>query len=81
MREFLLRGIDWYQKAREGRPSPGRFTPSCSCYAKEAIENHGAGRGSWLAVRRLVRCRPLGPSGWDPVPEQKISETPSLNGR
>ena len=81
MREFLLRGIDWYQKAREGRPSPCRFTPSCSCYAKEAIEIHGAGRGSWLAVRRLVRCRPLGPSGWDPVPEPKISETPSLNGR
>ena len=81
MRNSLLRLIDWYQKAREGRPSPCRFSPSCSCYAKEAIETHGAGRGSWLAARRLVRCRPFGPSGWDPVPERHIHETPSLNGR
>ena len=81
MRNSLLRLIDWYQKAREGRPSPCRFSPSCSCYAKEAIEIHGAGRGSWLAARRMFRCRPFGPSGWDPVPERHIHETPSLNGR
>ncbi len=69
VRRFLLASIRWYQRAAEGRPSPCRFTPSCSAYAVEAIELHGAGRGTWLAVRRLSRCRPFGPSGFDPVPE------------
>jgi uncharacterized protein len=58
-----------YQRAFEGRPSPCRFTPSCSAYALEALETHGTQRGLVLTLRRLVRCRPFGPSGWDPVPE------------
>ena len=45
-----------------------RHTPSCSVYAIEAIERHGALRGSWLAVKRLSRCRPFGTHGFDPVP-------------
>ena len=45
-----------------------RFYPSCSAYALQAIEIHGAGRGSWLAVRRLSRCHPFHPGGLDPVP-------------
>jgi uncharacterized protein len=65
----LLRAVDWYQRAMEGRPSPCRFTPSCSCYAREALTVHGTRRGLWLTVRRLARCRPLGPSGFDPVPD------------
>ena len=69
MTRFLLRAVDWYQRAAEGRPSPCRFTPSCSEYAREALETYGSRRGGWLTVRRLVRCRPFGPSGWDPVPE------------
>ncbi len=65
----LLRGgIRSYQVVRAGRPSPCRFTPSCSTYAIEAIEAHGARRGSWLALRRVSRCRPGGGHGWDPVP-------------
>ena len=60
--------VEWYQRAAEGRPSPCRFTPSCSAYAVESLEVHGTGRGLWLTVRRLLRCRPFGPSGWDPVP-------------
>ena len=45
-----------------------RFEPSCSRYAIEALREHGAWRGLWLATRRIFRCRPFGPSGYDPVP-------------
>ncbi|HKX55947.1 MAG TPA: membrane protein insertion efficiency factor YidD [Xanthomonadales bacterium] len=45
-----------------------RFTPSCSSYASEAISRHGAARGSWLAVKRLLRCHPFCAGGYDPVP-------------
>jgi uncharacterized protein len=45
-----------------------RFLPSCSDYAREAVLLHGAVKGSWLAIRRLSRCHPLGSSGFDPVP-------------
>jgi hypothetical protein len=69
-----MRWVQRYQRAFEGRPSPCRFTPSCSAYAVDALELHGAGRGSWLTVRRLLRCRPFGPSGWDPVPEPIVDD-------
>jgi putative membrane protein insertion efficiency factor len=45
-----------------------RFAPSCSRYALDALEQHGALRGSWLAVRRVGRCHPWNPGGHDPVP-------------
>jgi putative membrane protein insertion efficiency factor len=49
-------------------PSACRFHPTCSQYAREAIETHGAIAGSWLALKRLGRCHPLHPGGEDPVP-------------
>ncbi|HET6950225.1 MAG TPA: membrane protein insertion efficiency factor YidD [Acidimicrobiales bacterium] len=67
----LHRCVRIYQRVTAGRPSPCRYVPSCSNYALDALEAHGAVRGSALAVRRLFRCHPWGGHGWDPVPEGK----------
>jgi putative membrane protein insertion efficiency factor len=49
-------------------PPSCRYMPSCSAYAIEALERHGAFRGGWLTLKRLLRCQPWGGSGYDPVP-------------
>jgi len=64
----LVAVIDGYQRLRAGRVAPCRFYPSCSQYARDAIATHGSWRGIGLALRRLSRCRPLGPHGVDLVP-------------
>jgi putative membrane protein insertion efficiency factor len=70
---IALRFVRWYQAAMAWRPSPCRYQPTCSSYALEAIETHGALRGGWLIVRRVSRCHPWGGHGWDPVPEGRQS--------
>ena len=49
-------------------PASCRFHPSCSEYARQAVSKHGAGKGSWLSLRRLGRCHPFHRGGYDPVP-------------
>ena len=67
----LLRSINLYQRLTAHRPSPCRYVPTCSEYAREALETHGAARGTWLTARRLSRCHPLGGFGFDPVPTER----------
>lgn len=68
-RVLLILGVRLYQLTLS--PLLGgscRYHPTCSAYAIEALERHGALRGSWLAVRRIGRCHPFRPGGFDPVP-------------
>ena len=69
MKQILI----WVAKGWQRGPSlilpPScRYTPSCSAYAIEALERHGTVHGGWLAVKRILRCRPWGGCGFDPVP-------------
>ena len=70
----LLAAVRFYQRAiSPAFPPRCRFEPSCSAYAAEALEVHGAGRGSWLALRRLAKCAPWHPGGVDLVPPRRAS--------
>lgn len=63
---FLLRGYKRFISPL--LPPMCRFEPTCSIYMMQAVERHGLIRGTWLGLRRLARCHPLNPGGWDPVP-------------
>jgi len=69
----MKRFVVWLIKFYRNRISPNkrpccRFIPTCSAYALEAVEKYGALKGGFLALRRLLRCNPLFPGGYDPVP-------------
>ena len=73
LRQILLWLIRAYQLCLSPWLGPRcRFYPSCSCYAHTAIEKHGALAGSWLALRRLLRCHPFNEGGYDPVPDKRM---------
>ena len=69
MKRVILALIRFYQRFISPALPPGcRFTPTCSEYSYEAIQRYGLLRGSWLSLRRVARCHPWNPGGYDPVP-------------
>ena len=69
MKRVLLLLIQFYRAAVSPLTPPTcRYYPTCSAYAMEAIERYGARRGGWMALRRILRCHPFHPGGYDPVP-------------
>ena len=72
MKKILTFIIKAYQKVISPLTPPScRFYPTCSHYGIEAIDTHGALKGSWLAARRISKCHPFHEGGFDPVPEKK----------
>lgn len=73
----LIGGVRFYRRGISPFLPPScRYDPTCSAYAVEALQKHGAARGSWLTVRRLARCHPFGGQGYDPVPEPVDTSRP-----
>lgn len=79
MRRVLIGLVRFYQVAISPLTPPScRYTPTCSAYAVEALERHGALRGGWLTLRRLLRCHPWGGQGYDPVPPPEGEVPPRI---
>lgn len=75
-RRGLIGAIRFYQRAVSPLTGPScRFSPTCSEFAVGAIDRYGALSGAWLAFKRILRCRPFGGQGYDPVPEVRMGDT------
>lgn len=71
MRRILLSALRFYRaQISPALPPACRYTPTCSAYALEAVERHGAWRGTVMAIRRVLSCNPFARGGYDPVPAQ-----------
>ncbi len=72
MKKYLIKFIKFYQKYISPlKPPVCRYYPTCSTYSLEAIEKHGAIKGFFFSVWRILRCNPFSKGGYDPVPEVK----------
>ena len=72
IKKLLILLIKFYQKCLSPiLPNVCRYTPSCSEYFIQALQIHGVIKGSWLGIKRILRCHPWGGQGYDPVPEKK----------
>ncbi len=81
MSRLLIALIRIYQRfISPYKPRTCRFYPTCSQYALEAVQLHGALRGGWLAGKRVLRCHPLNPGGYDPVPPKEAGFFATANG-
>ena len=74
--QIVLRPV---MKAIAGPGAGCRFSPTCSHYFLQAVEDHGSLKGSWLGIRRILRCHPWGGSGYDPVPPRSEEQQEQAN--
>ncbi|PEB51153.1 membrane protein insertion efficiency factor YidD [Bacillus pseudomycoides] len=75
MKQIFIGIIRFYQKFISPMTPPTcRFHPTCSHYGLEAFQKHGAFKGFWLTLKRILKCHPFHPGGFDPVPEKKEKE-------
>ena len=68
LKHLFIFVINVYQKFSVLKPAVCRFYPTCSQYTKEAIQKYGVLKGGWLGIKRICRCHPFNPGGYDPVP-------------
>ncbi len=71
MKEFLLKLINWYQRMPLSTHSMCKYYPTCSEYAKEAITEYGSFKGTFLSIKRILKCNPFSKGGIDLVPSKK----------
>lgn len=67
IKKLLIKIIEIYQKLSGFTPATCRFSPTCSAYTKQALEKYGVIKGLWLGLKRVCKCHPFHPGGYDPL--------------